>query len=125
MSHETDTRTPEHIKRDIECTREALADTAAALAEKADVKARAHEKLDDTKARITGKVETAKSKVSGTADAARGKASDATPSAVANGAPSAVVTAQVKAKDNPIPVAAIAGFAAGVLIGGLVAARRR
>jgi hypothetical protein len=124
MSQQTDTRTPEQIKRDIEHTREELADTAAALAEKADVKARAHEKLDETKARITGKVGTAKAKVSGTADTAKGKAVDATPSSVAHGAQSVAVTAQAKTKDNPIPVAAIAGFAAGALLGWFVASRR-
>jgi hypothetical protein len=124
MSNEADTRTPEQIKRDIERTRGELADTAAALAEKADVKARAHEKLDETKARITGKVDTAKAKVSGTADAAKGKAVEATPSSVAQGAQSAAVTVQAKAKDNPIPVAAIAGFTAGALLGWLVASRR-
>ncbi|MDX6687074.1 MAG: hypothetical protein QOF86_3202 [Baekduia sp.] len=41
-------RTPEEIRAAIEHTREELAATAAALAERADVKARAHEKLDET-----------------------------------------------------------------------------
>lgn len=123
MSHETDVRTPEQIKRDIEHTREELAETAAALADKADVKARAHEKLDETKARITGKVDTARATLTGTAETAADKAADATPAAVADGAHSVAGTARVKIKDNPIPAALVAGFAAGVLIGRLVASR--
>ena len=43
-------RTPEEIRADIEHTREELGETAAALAEKADVKARAHDKVEETKA---------------------------------------------------------------------------
>jgi hypothetical protein len=46
------TRTPEEIRRDIEHTREELAGTAAALAGKADVKARAHVKVEETKAKV-------------------------------------------------------------------------
>jgi ribonuclease BN (tRNA processing enzyme) len=58
------TRTPDDIRKDIEHTREELADTAAALAEKADVKARAHEKVEETKARAHVKVDETKAKVS-------------------------------------------------------------
>ena len=126
MSDAADTtaRTPEQIRRDIEHTREELADTAAALAEKADVKARAHEKVEETKARITGKVEETKAKVAGTATAAKEKAADATPESVATGAQQAAGTATVKAKENPIPVTLVAGFAAGVLVGWIVWSRR-
>jgi F0F1-type ATP synthase assembly protein I len=55
-------RTPDEIRRDIEHTREELADTAAALAERADVKARAHEKVEETRARAHVKVEETKAK---------------------------------------------------------------
>ncbi|MBI5105456.1 MAG: DUF3618 domain-containing protein [Solirubrobacterales bacterium] len=119
-----DERTPEAIRRDIEHTREQVAETAAALAEKADVKARAHDKVEETKARITGKVDEAKSKVAGTAGTAKEKVADATPASVASGAQSAAGTAQVRARENPIPVAVVAGFAAGVLLGWLIASRR-
>lgn len=51
MSHQT-SRTAEEIRADIEHTREELGDTAAALASKADVKARAHEKVEETKVRV-------------------------------------------------------------------------
>jgi ElaB/YqjD/DUF883 family membrane-anchored ribosome-binding protein len=106
MTPANETRTPDEIRRDIEHTREELAETAAALAERADVKARAHEKIDETKARITGKVDGAKAKVADT------------------GAQGAVDSAGAKVRANPIPTALVAGFAAGALIGWLVAARR-
>lgn len=53
-------RTSQEIRADIEHTREELADTAAALAERADVKARAHEKVEETKAKMSHKVDEAK-----------------------------------------------------------------
>jgi lysozyme family protein len=117
-------RTPDEIRADIEHTREELADTAAALAEKADVKARAHEKVEETKARFTHKVDDAKAKVTGTADTAKQKAADATPESVASGAQQAAGTATTKAKQNPIPVSLVAGFAAGVVVGWIVWSRR-
>jgi ElaB/YqjD/DUF883 family membrane-anchored ribosome-binding protein len=121
---DTTSRTPDDIRKDIEHTREELADTAAALAERADVKARAHDKVEETKARITGKVDDAKAKVSGTASAAKDKAADATPQSVASGAQQAAGSAATSARQNPLPVTLIAGFAAGALIGWLVASRR-
>jgi uncharacterized protein DUF3618 len=54
-SGETEPRTPEQIEADIERTRRDLGDTVAAVAEKADVKSQAKQKVDDVKARITGK----------------------------------------------------------------------
>jgi ElaB/YqjD/DUF883 family membrane-anchored ribosome-binding protein len=45
-------RTPDEIRHDIEETRDELADTAAALAYKADVKARAKERVDEVKADV-------------------------------------------------------------------------
>ena len=41
----TTTRTPDEIRADIEQTRRELGETAAALAHKADVKSRAHDKV--------------------------------------------------------------------------------
>ena len=88
----TPPRTPEEIKADIESTREELADTAAALAYKADIKSRAKERVAEIKSTITDP-ETAK------------------------GAP-AKVSQSVEA--HPIPAAAIAaalfGFALGYLL---------
>jgi ElaB/YqjD/DUF883 family membrane-anchored ribosome-binding protein len=118
-------RTPDQIRRDIEHTREELAETAAQLAVKADVKARAHDKVEETKARLHDKVDEAKAKVTGTAATAKDKASDATPDSVAHGAHQAAGTVQHKGQDNPVVVAIVAGFATGALIGWLVASRRR
>jgi tetrahydromethanopterin S-methyltransferase subunit G len=56
----SDTRTSEEIRADIEHTREELADTAAELAQRADVKARTHEKVEETKAKMSHKVDEAK-----------------------------------------------------------------
>jgi ElaB/YqjD/DUF883 family membrane-anchored ribosome-binding protein len=124
MSDAVEARTRAQILADIEHTREGLAETAAALAERADVKARAQEKLDETKARLTEKVDEAKSRITGTAGAAKEKAADATPASVADGAQSAAGTVAEGARSNPLPVTLIVGFAAGVLIGWLIASRR-
>jgi hypothetical protein len=48
-------RTPEQIEADIERTRREMGDTVAAVAEKADVKAQAKNKVEETRARITEK----------------------------------------------------------------------
>jgi hypothetical protein len=53
------TRDPEQIQRDIERTREELAQTVAAVAEKADVKGQAARKVDQTKARVDERREAA------------------------------------------------------------------
>ena len=48
-------KSPEELRREIEQTREELGDTAAALGAKADVKGRAHERVEEVKQNITGK----------------------------------------------------------------------
>ncbi len=58
----SDTRSSEEIRADIEHTREELADTAAELAQRADVKARAHDKVEETKAKVSHKVDEAKAR---------------------------------------------------------------
>jgi hypothetical protein len=67
-------RTPEVIRADIEQTRAELGDTVEALAEKTDVKARAHERVEEIK------------------ETARAKVPDSPQSAVAT------------ARANPVPV---------------------
>ena len=93
----SDTRTPEEIREDIEHTREELADTAAELAQRADVKARAHEKVEETKGDAREKVDETKAKVSH-------KVEDA--------------------KANPRPGVLIAAGAAGLVVAWLVFRRR-
>ena len=50
---QTQPRSPEEIRADIEATRRELGDTAAALAQKTDVKARAQEKVAGVKESIS------------------------------------------------------------------------
>jgi hypothetical protein len=61
-------RSPEEIRRDIDHTREEVGDTAAALAEKADVKAQAKGKVDEVQQTVQAKK-----------DELTGKAKEATP----------------------------------------------
>jgi len=99
MSSERD---PETIQDDIEQTREALGDTAAALGYKSDVKARAGDRVSETKERITGAAE----------DAAA-KAHDAMPSSARDGAQKA----RDLVRQQPIAAAAVAAFVVGVVVG--------
>lgn len=124
---ETPTRGPEQIRRDIEHTRGELGETAAALAEKTDVKARAHDKLDQTKARIGHTVDLAKARVTGTADHAKVKVAggagtakqvaEATPASVAAKAQSSGEMVLAAARSNPMPVALAGGLITGALVG--------
>lgn len=98
---------PEEIRREIEDTREGLGETAAALAAKTDVKARAKEKVDGVKQTIAEKKESLGSSTNGTE-------SD---SGVGAQASSAAAQAKTKAQANPVPTAAIAAFVGGFLFG--------
>ena len=97
----TQQRTPEQIRSDIEQTREELADTAAALAYKADVKGRAKERVEEIKGNIK---ETASRK---------------TPDSVGGATESVTTTV----KRNPLPTAAIAAAVLGFAIGYVLARR--
>lgn len=87
-------RDPEEIRTEIEETREELADTAAALAYKTDVKARAKERVDEIKTNIADKT------------------------------PSSAQQATTTVKRNPVPSAAVAAIALGFALGYLIASRR-
>jgi hypothetical protein len=54
-------RDPAQIEREIEETREELAESVGALAEKTDVKGRAEAKVEETKDAVAGQIERAKS----------------------------------------------------------------
>jgi Protein of unknown function (DUF3618) len=98
---EQEQRSPEEIKRDIEQTREELGDTAAELAQKADVKAQARAKMD-----------TAKQEAQQKKDDLVVKAKAATPDSVGSGAQSVASTA----RHNPLPFAVIAAILGGVAV---------
>lgn len=91
-------RDPEEIRAEIEDAREELADTAAALAFKTDVKARAKDRVEGVKSNIKDKA----------------------PSSPGGAASSVTTTA----KANPIPAAAVAAAVLGFTLGYLIARRR-
>lgn len=98
----TTAKEPEQIERDIEETREQLGDTVEALARKTDVKAQAKEKVKDTRATVSAK-----------AQQFAVRAKQASPDSTSQAG------AQVSrtARDNPLPLAALAAFAVGFLAG--------
>jgi hypothetical protein len=100
-----DQKNPEQIRADIEETRHELGETAAALAAKTDVKARAKEKVEGAKQTIAAKKESFGG--SGDGDGTGGTAQ----------ASAAATQVKAKARENPIPAAAIAAFAGGFLLG--------
>jgi Protein of unknown function (DUF3618) len=98
-------RSPEEIRRDIEETREDLGDTAEALAQKTDVKGRA-------KAKIEGLKQTAQQRK----DELAAKAKEAAPDSASAGAQQAASTA----KENPVPLALVGVFVAGIVVGRII-----
>jgi ElaB/YqjD/DUF883 family membrane-anchored ribosome-binding protein len=98
-------RSPEEIRRDIEETRGDLGDTAEALAQKTDVKGRA-------KARVEGLKRTAQQRK----DELTAKAKDAAPDSASAGAQQAASTV----KENPVPLALVGAFVAGIVVGRII-----
>jgi ElaB/YqjD/DUF883 family membrane-anchored ribosome-binding protein len=92
----------EQIQREIEATRQELGDTVEALAEKADVKSQAKRRIEETATAAAEKK-----------DEVLGKARELSP----DDAVAAASTAADRARANPVPVAAVLGFAGGFLIG--------
>lgn len=88
-------RSPEEIREDIEESREELGDTAAALAQKADVKGQAKAKVEDAKQKASA------------------KAQEVTP----DSAGTALEGAQRFARENPAVVGIGAALAVGFLLG--------
>jgi ElaB/YqjD/DUF883 family membrane-anchored ribosome-binding protein len=101
-------RSPAEIERDIEATREEMGDTVAAVADKADVKKQASEKVAEVKEKVGSK-----------AEELAGKAKGAAPESAGEG----MQQAQSAARENPIPVIAAAAFVAGVVVGRLLSRR--
>jgi ElaB/YqjD/DUF883 family membrane-anchored ribosome-binding protein len=103
---ESEQKTPTEIRHEIENTREDLGDSAAALAAKTDVKARAREKAEKIKQTMAEKRGSISSQSGGAATGGTGGKTNA-----------AVAQAKAKAQDNPVPTAAIAAFMGGFLLG--------
>jgi ElaB/YqjD/DUF883 family membrane-anchored ribosome-binding protein len=98
----TESSDPEEIRGQIEATREELGDTVEALAESADVKAQAKQKLEGTKASVSEKKEQL-----------LGKAKETSPDT----AVSAASQASQSAREKPLPLAVAGAFVAGFLAG--------
>jgi vacuolar-type H+-ATPase subunit E/Vma4 len=88
------TRDPQEIRSEIEETREELADTAAALAYKSDVKARAKERVTEIKENVADKT------------------------------PKSAAQAGTAVKSNAVPIGAIAGLTVAFALGYIIAKRR-
>jgi len=108
---ESKTREPAEIRADIERTREELAETAAAVAEKADVKAQATAKVDEVKQQAAAKAQEAKDKAQDVTAQAAAKAKEAAPESAAP----AIEKAQRFANEKPLVVVAAAVLAVVVL----------
>ena len=105
-------RTSQQVREEIEQTRAELGDTAAALAEKTDVKAQAKQAVDATKETVTGRVSEIRQNVTAKKDDLVSSAQDATPQSA--GDAGRRVKAFVGA--NAVAVVAVSGFALGWLV---------
>jgi ElaB/YqjD/DUF883 family membrane-anchored ribosome-binding protein len=95
---------PEEIRNDIEQTRDELGETAAALAEKTDVKQQAQAKVEELKGQATAK-----------ARELGDKAKEVAPDSAEEG----MHQAQRIAQENPVPMALAGTFLAGFMLGRL------
>ncbi|MEA2248506.1 MAG: hypothetical protein QOH46_3035 [Solirubrobacteraceae bacterium] len=93
---------PQQLRAEIERTRRELGETVAALAEKTDVKARAREKVSEVRHTVSER-----------GAELVGRARETTP----DGAGSPAMQLREKAKENPLPVAALAALAGGFILG--------
>ena len=104
-------RSPEEIREDIEETREQLGDTAAAVAQKADVKQQAKAKASGVKEKASAKADSVKR----TATAKREEVAEKAP----DSAGAALERAQRFAQQNPAALAIGGAFVAGFALGKL------
>jgi len=125
-------KSAQQLRAEIEATREELGDTVEALAAKTDVKARAREKADELKRNALAKKEELVSKarhaspVGGDGDdsvaAERPRATTAD-RRDGGGVGSLPGQLKSKARQNPVPTAALAAFVGGVAFGRLISSR--
>jgi hypothetical protein len=99
---ETEEKTPEEIRAEIDGTREELGDTVEALAAKTDVKAQAKAKVDEVKSQAQAKADEARTKAKELGD----KAKEAAPESPQEG----IQQAQALAKQNRKPAAILGGL---------------
>jgi hypothetical protein len=113
---ENEQPTPEELRREIAQTREELGETAAALASKTDVKARAKEKVEELKAAAAEKTESIKQKTD-TAFSSTDGGETATGRGVGAKASSLATQAKTKTQENPALAATAMAFLGGFLLG--------
>jgi predicted phage tail protein len=106
-------RTPEQVREEIEQTRQELGDTAAALAEKADVKAQARRAADNAKQTLAAEAQSIKDSVAGKATQTSDSIASATPDSAGEGAQ----RAKTIVRENRPAVIALAALAGGYLLG--------
>lgn len=92
----------QRLREEIAHTRTELGETVATLVHKADIKAQARSRVEDTKTSVVHKKEKL-----------LGKARDASPES----ASSLAVRSGKRLRENPLPIAVLAAFAVGLLIG--------
>ena len=103
-----DQKSAEQLRAEIEDVREDLGDTAAALAAKTDVKARARDKAQQLKQSAATKK-----------DDLLGKAGRSTNGAPESSGPGPLTQARMKARENPVLVAAVSALVGGFALGRL------
>jgi hypothetical protein len=120
-------KTPEQLRAEIDETREDLGETVEALAAKTDVKARARERADELKSTAVHKKDELLSKVKPSSRPGADGSAPAGEPAAAHAAGSKSVDAKAtirqigaKARENPVPTAALAAFIGGAAFGRLI-----
>jgi hypothetical protein len=103
-------KTAAQLRAEIEEVREELGDTTAAIAAKADVKTRAREKADELKRTAATKKEQLFAKAPGGEGGASG---------TSGGVSTAVTQLRTRARQNPVPTAALGALLGGFLLGRL------
>jgi len=106
-----DDKSAEQLRGEIAEVRKDLGDTAAALAAKTDIKARAREKADDVKRTAVDRKDQVVSRLRRSTPGGGAGAS--------GGGPSAVTRLRAKAQQNPVPMAALGALVGGFLLGRL------
>ncbi len=116
---DTEPKSPEQIRAEIDQTREELGDTVEALAAKADVKAQAQDRITTVKQGLADNVTQVKTTVAEKKEEFTAKAKQATPESASAGAQQLGTTVQ----ENPVPFIAGGAFFVGLITGLLM--RRR
>lgn len=111
MSENEEQRGPAEIERDIAHTRDQLGDTAEALAAKADVKARAQERVEEAKGTVRDKRDELLGKAKGATSGSAGGGGGG------GGASAGAQQVKAKAQENPVHTGVAGGFVAGLLVG--------